>query len=82
MLSNDAVKALRAALASKGMHGYAEEIIAAINGGANPVAAHVANVTTANATDLASAEALANANKVAINAILASLQAAGLMASS
>lgn len=53
----------------------AAELIADSSG----VAAHVANVATADATDLASAEALANANKVAINAILAALQAAGLM---
>ena len=82
MLSNDTQKKLRAALASKGLHGFAEEIIAAINSGGNPVAAHVANVTTADASDLPTAEALANANKVAINAILSSLQAAGIMASS
>lgn len=42
-------------------------------------AAHVAPVTTANATDLTTAEALANANKVAINALIASLITAGLM---
>jgi hypothetical protein len=45
----------------------------------NRIAADVATVSTANATDLASAEALANANKAAINAILAALKAAGLM---
>lgn len=32
-------------------------------------------VTTANATDLPTAQALANANKVAINAIIAALKA-------
>lgn len=32
-------------------------------------------VATANATDLATAQALANANKVAINAIIAALKA-------
>lgn len=32
-------------------------------------------VSTANATDLATAQALANANKVAINAIIAALKA-------
>lgn len=46
-----------------------------------PVAAVVAAVTTADATDLATAEALAIANKTAINAILTSLKAAGIMAS-
>jgi hypothetical protein len=43
------------------------------------VAAHVANVVVADATDLATAIALANANKVTINAILAAMQAAGQM---
>lgn len=57
-----------------------KEVSAAINAALPAVpAAHVANVTTANATDLASAIALANANKVTTNAILAALQAAGLM---
>jgi hypothetical protein len=45
-------------------------------------AAHVAPVTTANATDLPTAQALANANKVAINAVIAALIAADLMAAS
>lgn len=35
----------------------------------------LAPVTTANATDLPTAQALANANKVAINAIIAALKA-------
>jgi hypothetical protein len=43
---------------------------------------HVAPVTTAVATDLPTAIALANANKVAINALLTSLQNARLIASS
>lgn len=43
---------------------------------------HVAPVTTVNATDLASAEALANANKTTINALITSLQNAHLLASS
>lgn len=43
-------------------------------------AAHVANVSQADATDLPSAEALANANKAKINELLAALKAAGLMA--
>lgn len=46
------------------------------------VAAFVATVTTANATDLATSEALANQLKTTVNAIQASLIAAGLMASS
>jgi hypothetical protein len=58
----------------------ATELAAAVDAAGNSQAAHVANVTAADATDLASAEALANANKAAINAILAALQAAKLMA--
>lgn len=58
----------------------ADEMIAAIESGANPKASHVANIVTADATDLASAEALSNANKAKINEILAALQAASLMA--
>lgn len=44
-------------------------------------AANVAAISTANATDLASAEALANANKTAINEILVALKNAGVMKS-
>lgn len=44
-----------------------------------PVAATVAAVSTANATDLATAEALANQLKTTVNAILTSIKAAGLM---
>lgn len=40
----------------------------------------IADVSTANATDLASAEALANANKAKINALLAALRTAGILA--
>jgi hypothetical protein len=43
-------------------------------------AAHQANIATADATDLASAEALANATKAAFNALLGALAAAGIMA--
>lgn len=46
------------------------------------VAAHVAPVTAATAVDLASAEALANANKTTINSLVASLIASGQMAAS
>lgn len=42
-------------------------------------AAAVSDVSTADATDLASAIALANANKVAINNLLSSLRTAGLL---
>ena len=48
----------------------------------NTAAAHVAPIATADATDLATAEALANANKAKINALIAALIAAGLMAAS
>lgn len=58
------------------------ELIADLQAEASGPAAHVAPVATANATDLASAEALANANKVAINAIIASLIASGAMSAS
>lgn len=44
MLSNDAKKALRAALASKGLHGFAEEVIAAIDSNGSGPAAHVSNI--------------------------------------
>lgn len=40
----------------------------------------ISNVSVANATDLASAEALANANKAKINALLAALRTAGILA--
>ena len=56
------------------------EVAAAIEAGGNVQAASVAAVTTADAVDLTTAEALANANKVAINAVIAALKAAGLMA--
>lgn len=72
------------------------EIKAALNGSiANPAAAQmvidsleatpamaaaVANIATADATDLPTAEALANATKAKVNALLAALRTAGLMA--
>lgn len=40
----------------------------------------IADIAVANATDLATAEALANANKAKINAILAALRLAGVIA--
>lgn len=58
----------------------ADDLIKAVESGANLQAAHVADVTEPDATDLPTAEALANANKAKINEILAALQAAGLMA--
>lgn len=39
----------------------------------------IADVTTANATDLATAQALANANKAKINALLQSLRDSGIL---
>ena len=44
-------------------------------------AANVALITTPDATDLTTAQALANANKAKINAVIQALVAAGLMAS-
>lgn len=60
----------------------ANALIAELQAGQTSQAAFVAPVATANATDLASAEALANANKVAINAVIASLIASGAMSAS
>lgn len=76
-LSAKAKKRLEVAMARRA---EAQEIIAAIEAGGNPQAAAVADLTTADATDLASAEALANANKAKINELLASLRAAGILA--
>jgi hypothetical protein len=58
----------------------ADELIAAIEAGGNPQGAAVADVVTANASDLATAIALANSNKAKINELLASLRAAGIIA--
>jgi len=46
-----------------------------IDSGVAAAVAALTPVTTANATDLPTAQALANANKVAINAIIAALKA-------
>lgn len=43
------------------------------------IAANVPTITTPNATDLATAQALANQNKATVNALIAALQAANLM---
>ena len=77
MLSDKLKARVRVAITTKDL---AEELIAAINAGANAQAAHVASVATADATDLPSAIALANSNKAKMNELLAALQAAGLMA--
>ena len=58
----------------------ANELNAAVDAAGNAQGAAVADVSAANASDLATAITLANANKVAINALLASLRAAGLIA--
>lgn len=50
------------------------------NGAQFPTAANVAAITTANASDLATAQALANQTKTTVNAIITALQGAGLMA--
>jgi hypothetical protein len=57
----------------------AKELCDAVDAGGNTPAADVAAVVTANATDLATAEALANQLKITVNAILANLKTAGLM---
>lgn len=46
-----------------------------IDAGSAAAIAALTPVSTANATDLPTAQALANANKVAINAIIAALKA-------
>lgn len=79
MLSNKSKELLEVAMGDKSS---ADEITAAVDSGSNSQAAFVAPVSAPNATDLASAETLANANKVAINAIIASMIAAGQMAAS
>lgn len=56
------------------------EVADAIDAGGDIVAAAVASVAAVDASDLPSAIALANANKVAINALLVSLRAAGVVA--
>lgn len=75
-LSDKLKKRIRSAITNKV---DADEMIAAIESGANPKAANVPAVATANATDLASAEALANQLKTTVNAVIAALQAANLM---
>ena len=76
-LSTKARARLTVVMAQKAL---AKEIADAVDSGANAKAAHVANVVAADATDLPSALTLGSANKAAINAILAALQAVGLMA--
>jgi hypothetical protein len=64
----------------------ANEMLDAINastaalGSANLPGASVATITTATAVDLPSAEALANQLKTTVNALIAALVAAGVIA--
>ncbi len=58
----------------------AKELCDAVDTGGNAVAANVTDISTADASDLATAITLANATKAKVNALLASLRAAGLMA--
>lgn len=85
MLSANAVAALEIACPQNrgsqvgGAGTDGAEIANAINATTGRVAADVAAVSAPAAVDLPTAEALANANKAAINAILVALKAAGLM---
>ena len=79
MLSQSLQDRIRVAIANQD---DADELIAAINADSPTPAAHVAPVAAPNATDLASAETLANANKAAINSIIANMIAAGSMSAS
>ena len=60
----------------------AEALISKLGEAALVAANNVAAVVAPTATDLPTAVALANANKTAINAVIASLIAAGLMKAS
>ena len=75
-LSTKARKRLEVAMARRA---EAKEMADAVDSNSARIAATVAAVATANATDLATSIALANQLKVTVNAILASLKAAGMM---
>jgi hypothetical protein len=75
-LSTKARKRLEVAMARRA---EAKEVADAIDAGGNSPAATVAAITTANATDLPTAQALANQLKTTVNDILTALKAAGLM---
>jgi hypothetical protein len=77
-LSTNARKRLEVAIAHRAT---AKEIADAVDSGGNAAAAAVADIATADATDAASAVTLANATKAKVNALLAALRAAGLLAS-
>ena len=55
-------------------------VVGSIPGGVDEQSA-IANIATADATDEATAVALANATKAKVNAILAALRSAGVIAS-
>lgn len=76
-LSEELKNRIRVAITDKES---ADELIAAIEAGSNSQGAAVADVTTANGSDPATTQALANANKAKINELLASLRAAGILA--
>jgi hypothetical protein len=76
MLSNEAKKRMVIAVAHAK---YGKELTDAIDANTAKVAADVAAISTANATDLPSAEALANQLKTTVNAMLTNFKAAGLM---
>lgn len=86
-LSAKAKKRLEVAMARRA---EANEVIAAIESGSNPQAAAVANITSSdlvgvdgtgsNAAPLAGTETRLDALEAKVNAILAALRAAGLMA--
>jgi len=76
-LSMKARKRLEVAMARRA---EAKEVADAIDTGGNAVAVNVTDISTADATDLATVITLANATKAKVNALLASLRAAGLMA--
>jgi hypothetical protein len=85
MLSSNARKSLQTACPQNRGSAVAEagsdgnEIANAIDANSAKVASDVAAVSTANAVDLPTAEALANQLKTTVNAMLAALKAAGLM---
>lgn len=87
MLSKKTKDVLAVAMANKVA---AKELASAVDAGGNTQAAHVANITSANlvgvdgtgsnAAPLAGTETRLDALEAKVNAILAALQAAGLMA--
>lgn len=68
---------IRAAMTNKA---DADALISAIESGANAQGAAVADIATADGSDAATTQALANATKAKVNALLAALRAAGIIA--